>query len=165
MEYQLRKARFSRCREYRYTLERSWNSGKGTVLFIGLNPSTADHLRDDPTIRRCVRFARDWGFQKLIVVNLFAYRATYPEDLMQTPEPVGPKNDVWIRHSYRSAQLTVACWGNHGAYLDQGKHIRQQLPRLHYLKMNHSEQPAHPLYLKATATPQLWQKTSGRNGH
>ncbi|MGA1055939.1 MAG: DUF1643 domain-containing protein, partial [Pseudohongiellaceae bacterium] len=62
----MRKARFSRCREYRYTLERSWNSGKGTVLFIGLNPSTADHLRDDPRIRRCVRFARDGGFQILI---------------------------------------------------------------------------------------------------
>lgn len=165
MEYQLRKARFSRCREYRYTLERSWNSGKGTVLFIGLNPSTADHLRDDPTIRRCARFARDWGFQKLIVANLFAYRATYPEDLMQTLEPVGPKNDVWIRRSYRSAQLTVACWGNHGAYLDRSKHIRQQLPRLHYLKMNYSEQPAHPLYLRATATPQLWQQASGRNRH
>ncbi|MBG10156.1 MAG: hypothetical protein CMD92_03220 [Gammaproteobacteria bacterium] len=72
MEYQNKKARFSRCRKYRYTLERTWAIGTGTVLFIGLNPSTADHRDDDPTIRRCVQFAVDWGFNKLIATNIFA---------------------------------------------------------------------------------------------
>ena len=163
MEYQTQKARFSRCRKFRYTLERSWKTGNGTVLFIGLNPSTADHHGDDPTIRRCVRFARDWGFHKLIVANLFAYRATYPEDLLNAQEPVGSRNDIWIQSSYRSAQLTVACWGNHGSYIDRSTNIRKQLPRLHYLKMNHSGQPAHPLYLCATATPLLWQQAFGRS--
>ena len=157
MEYQTKKARFSLCKEYRYTLERSWSTGTGAVLFIGLNPSTADCRKDDPTIRRCVKFAVDWGFNKLIVTNIFAYRTTYPEDLKQKQEPVGSQNDVWIKRSYGAAQLAVACWGDHGSYLNRGTQIKEYFPRLYFLKMNRSEQPAHPLYLRATVTPQLWR--------
>ena len=62
MQYVSKNAQFSLCKRYRYSLERSWNGGEGRVLFIGLNPSTADHKKDDPTIRRCVGFAKSWGF-------------------------------------------------------------------------------------------------------
>ena len=76
-----RRANFSRCRQYRYALWRQWGASADFVLIVGLNPSTADHRRDDPTIRRCIGFARDWGYSGLCVANLFAYRATYPAQL------------------------------------------------------------------------------------
>lgn len=153
MQYVSQKARFSSCKRYRYRLEREWNEGRGTVLFIGLNPSTADHRRDDPTIRRCVRFARDWGYRRMQIVNLFAYRATYPEDLLTAADPVGSSNDRWISSSHKEADLTVACWGNHGMHLQRDRIIRKRLDRLHCLRMNRSQQPAHPLYLKASLRP------------
>jgi hypothetical protein len=158
VQYVSQKARFSRCKQYRYTLERSWDAGAGTVLFIGLNPSTADHRQDDPTIRRCVQFAHDWGFSRLIVTNLFAFRATYPEDLKQASDPVGRYNNKWIKQSYQQSQLRIACWGNHGEHLGQADALLRRLPDLHYLKMNRSQQPAHPLYLRATTRPQAWQR-------
>lgn len=153
MQYISQKARFSRCRRYRYSLERRWQSGTGRVLFIGLNPSTADHRRDDPTIRRCVGFARDWGYKELEVVNLFAFRATYPEDLKQFSEPVGPRNDEWLRRSHRRADLTIACWGNDGRFLDRAERVMAMLDDLHCLQINQSQQPAHPLYQPASRRP------------
>lgn len=153
MEYISQKARFSRCRRYRYSLHRRWHSGRGTVLFIGLNPSTADHRHDDPTIRRCVGFARDWGFAAVEVVNLFAYRATYPVDLKAALDPIGPENDRVIRQRHRAAGLTVACWGNDGEFLDRARVVRERLEDLHCLKMNSSDQPAHPLYQRASLQP------------
>ena len=85
-----RSANFSRCRRYRYALWRRWAPGDDYVLLVGLNPSTADHRRDDPTIRRCIGFARDWGYSGLCVANLFAFRATYPRDLFAADDPVAP---------------------------------------------------------------------------
>ncbi len=161
MQYISQKARFSRCRRYRYSLERRWKSGSGKVLFIGLNPSTADHHQDDPTIRRCVRFARDWGFAAMEVVNLFAYRATYPADLKAAADPVGPANDRWINRCHQQADLTVACWGNDGAFLDRASKIRQKLDDLHCLQMNRSAEPAHPLYMRAELRPRPLTATAG----
>lgn len=154
MQYVSQNASFSSCKRYRYRLEREWNEGRGTVLFIGLNPSTADHRKDDPTIRRCVRFARDWGYRRMQIVNLFAFRATYPEDLLAAVDPVGSNNDRWISRSHKEADLTVACWGNHGMHLQRDRIIRSRIDRLHCLQMNCSRQPAHPLYLKASLRPQ-----------
>jgi len=71
-------ASISRDGRYRYALRRVWDPRNPSVLFIGLNPSTADHQQDDPTIRRCIRFARDWGFGELIAANLFAFRTKSP---------------------------------------------------------------------------------------
>lgn len=153
MQYVSQNARFSSCKRYRYRLEREWEEGTGTVLFIGLNPSTADHRKDDPTIRRCVRFARDWGYRRMQIVNLFAYRATYTEDLLAADDPVGGNNDRWIARSHREADLTIACWGNHGMHLERDRIIRKKLGGLHCLRMNRSRQPAHPLYLKASLRP------------
>lgn len=84
-------AHFSRCRRYRYALWRQWQAAGPMLMLIGLNPSTADAERNDPTIRRCIGFAHDWGFGGVWVLNLFAWRATLPADLKAAADPVGPR--------------------------------------------------------------------------
>ncbi len=133
-----RRANFSRCRQYRYALWRQWGEGDDFMLLIGLNPSTADHRQDAPTIRRCIGFARDWGYSGLCVANLFAYRATYPQDLFATADPVGPKNDQWLRRLARQADLVVAAWGNHGRFNDRALQVAPQLPAMHCIRLNGS---------------------------
>ncbi|MEE4296203.1 MAG: DUF1643 domain-containing protein [Wenzhouxiangella sp.] len=151
-------ANFSRCRRYRYTLWRRWSDEGPQVMIIGLNPSTADAKHDDPTIRRCTRFARDWGGGGLVVVNLFAYRATYPSDLKAEPEPIGPRNDAWIRRMADQSQIVVAAWGNHGTWLDRADRVRRMLKeRLSCLRLTAAGQPAHPLYLPARLFPKPWR--------
>jgi hypothetical protein len=160
LQYTSQNARLSRCHSYRYSLWRSWNRGSGTVVFIGLNPSTADHAQDDPTIRRCVRFAKDWGYESMTIVNLFAYRATIPEDMKTAQDPVGPRNDYWLKKTVKSADLAVACWGNHGSFLARDKTILRSFANLHCIGQNKSLQPAHPLYLKADLKPVLLQQAN-----
>ena len=82
-----RSAELSPCNQYRYLLSRTLQQGTGTCTFVMLNPSTADGLKDDPTIRRCLGFASDWGFRHMQVVNLFAWRATYPKDMLKQLDP------------------------------------------------------------------------------
>ena len=89
-------AHFSTCRRYRYRLWRIWDENKPFVLFICLNPSTADENEDDPTIRRCVRFARDWDYGGMVMVNLFAFRATDPSELYNADEQIGQNNSKEI---------------------------------------------------------------------
>ena len=103
-------ATFSSCQRYRYTLWRRWSKGE-TVQFIGLNPSTADATLDYPTIRRCIGFAKTWGFGSLIMTNLFAWRATQPKDMLSALDPVGPDNDDALKVVYVHTVLTVAAWG------------------------------------------------------
>ncbi|MFT4863101.1 MAG: hypothetical protein ACI95C_002325 [Pseudohongiellaceae bacterium] len=153
MQYTSQKARISRCCRYRYSLERSWGSGQGTVVFIGLNPSTADHKQDDPTIRRCVGFARAWGFESMAIVNLFAYRATLPQDLKTASDPVGPRNNYWLKKLIDSADLAIACWGNHGSFRARNETVLKRFSGLYCIVQNNSLHPAHPLYLKANLTP------------
>jgi hypothetical protein len=107
---------------YRYTLEREWMTGEGTCLFVMLNPSTADATEDDPTIRRCVKFAQRWGYQRLAVGNLYAFRATDPDDLWKPDGPVGEypccaggdrhnRNDHHIEELAAEADRVVVAWG------------------------------------------------------
>ena len=127
------------------------------MMLIGLNPSTADARQDDPTIRRCIGFARDWNYGGLVVTNLFAFRATYPTDLKAAVDPIGPRNDVWIRRMARQVDMIVAAWGNDGAWLDRSVSLRRMLPgRLRCLRLNASGEPAHPLYLPAGLVPREW---------
>ena len=95
---------------YRYTLERTWDGGLPCIGWIMLNPSTADATQDDPTIRRCIRFSQSWGYGSLIVVNLFAHRATSPKDLFQAESPVGPNNDRYIRYTWALCGSLIAAW-------------------------------------------------------
>jgi len=148
-----RGAIFSPCRAYRYVLWRIWDSARPWVLFIGLNPSTADEAQDDPTIRRCMGFAKRWGFGGIKVANLFAYRAVCPSKLKQVQDPVGPDNDRWISKLASSAGMVVAAWGNGGTFFSRGEQILSRLQGVHCLALTRAGQPAHPLYLKANLQP------------
>jgi hypothetical protein len=150
---------FSRDERYRYGLWRNWNPSLGKVLFIGLNPSTADHQQNDPTIRRCIAFAQHWDYGGMLVGNLFAYRATRPVDLRKASKPVGPDNEQWLLKMAAAAKLIIACWGNDGSYLSQDQSIQKLLPKLHCLKLNATGAPAHPLYLRKTLKPVPYNPT------
>lgn len=146
-----RSAVLSRDGRYRYALRRVWDENARTVLFVGLNPSTADHLVDDPTIRRCMAFAHGWGFGQLLVANLFAFRTSSPTRLRAARDPIGADNDRWIGRLTRDAHLTVVAWGNHGGFLDRDADVLQLLGAPHCLTVNKSGQPKHPLYVQASA--------------
>jgi hypothetical protein len=122
-------------------------------MIIGLNPSTADEKEDDPTIRRCIQFARSWSYGGLCMANLFAFRAAKPADMFAASDPIGPGNDDWLIKLSKSAGVVVAAWGNGGLYLGRAKEVTQFIPDLHCLKMNRTGEPAHPLYLKAALRP------------
>ena len=143
-----KNATFSDCRKYRYALSRTWNGKKKTILFIGLNPSTADEKIDDPTIRRCINYAQNWGYGSLLMVNLFAYRATMPSELKNVKNPIGNDNDLHIIELSKKADIAVAAWGNEGTLLNRDKEVKKILPNLMCLKINKSGQPSHPLYQK-----------------
>lgn len=144
---------FSACRLYRYALWRTWDDALPMVLFIGLNPSTADVEHNDPTARRCIGFAQRWGYGGVYMTNLFAYKATQPAQLKAAAEPIGPKTDTWLMRLYHSTDVAIAAWGNHGNFRGRDRIVRQMLPRLHYLRLTQQGQPAHPLYLKADLQP------------
>jgi hypothetical protein len=147
----LGSAVFSKCGRYRYVLRRTWNESGPTVLIIGLNPSTADAECDDPTIRRCIGFARDWGYGSLLVGNLFAYRATHPRVLKSVADPIGPRNDSWLRNLVRQADFVVAAWGIHGSLHSRDMQVLAAVSDVHCLGVTKAGYPRHPLYLSATS--------------
>ncbi|HCG6550620.1 TPA: DUF1643 domain-containing protein [Vibrio parahaemolyticus] len=149
-------AKLSDCRTYRYELWRTWDDSKPYAMFIGLNPSTADETEDDPTIRRCINFAKSWGYGGLCMANLFAYRATQPEDMKRTSDPIGNQNDETLILLAQNAGVIVGAWGNDGVFLNRSEDVRALIPDLSVLKVNKSGEPAHPLYLKSTLTPIKW---------
>ena len=112
---------FSPFREYRYTLYREWAPGDKVVQFIGLNPSTADEVKNDPTVTRCINYAKAWGYTGMYMTNIFAFRATDPAVMKAHPEPVGEENDHYLSMIARESEIVVAAWGTHGAYLNRGK--------------------------------------------
>ena len=144
---------FSDCRKYRYALWRMWIEHKPIAMIIGLNPSTAGHTRNDPTITRCISFARSWGYGGVCVTNLFGFRATSPTQLKAHHDPIGKENDAWVHEMAKGAAITVAAWGNHGKFLNRSLEILPSLDQLHCIKMNKSGEPAHPLYLKSELKP------------
>lgn len=150
-------ATFSPCRTYRYDLWRTWLGGEGYAMFVGLNPSTADETHDDPTIRRCIAFAKAWGYAGMCMTNLFAFRATQPKDMMRSADPVGPQNDLVLMDRASRAGVIVAAWGADGDYKNRAWWVRTMLPKLHYLRLTKGGQPGHPLYLPKTLTPVEWQ--------
>ncbi len=151
-----RSARFDRSRSYRYRLGRSWDPAGGRAAFVLLNPSAADETQDDPTLRRCLGFARHWGFGVLEVVNLFAWRSAHPRDLRRVADPVGPRNDRHIRETVQAADFVLAGWGNAGTL--QGRAaavdaVLATLPAVHCLGVTKAGQPRHPLYVPAARRP------------
>lgn len=154
-----RGALLSPCGWYRYALWRIWNKQLPTLGFILLNPSTADAVIDDPTIARCCERARLLGFGGIYVVNLFAVRATNPEDIYTAPNPVGPDNDRWIRYYMTMCHKVVCGWGKHGSYCGRAKEVlalfadlQKHFELLYALNINADGTPTHPLYLSYQAT-------------
>jgi hypothetical protein len=153
-----RSAHLSACRTYRYALWRRWGTGP-YAMFIGLNPSTADETNDDPTIRRCIAFARSWGFDALCMTNLFAYRATDPADMKKAGgAAIGWENDHTLTTLARGAGVVVAAWGAHGTHKRRDQSVRLLVPDLHYLRLTKDGHPGHPLYLPATLRPVKWER-------
>lgn len=145
---------------YRYELIRRWGDDP-MVEFIMLNPSTADGTEDDPTIRRCIGFAKAWGYGALLVRNLYAFRATDPAQLAGVEDPVGPLNRSYLANNI--AHLTIMAFGAHPAavgwwngypYSWQPKAIKR--PALWCLGVTSSGAPKHPLYLRKDTTPVPW---------
>jgi hypothetical protein len=154
-------ASLSDCGTYRYDLRRRWDIEKPACLFVMLNPSTANATADDPTIRRCVGFAAGWGYGELIVVNLFALRATDPGELRKHRSPIGPANDAAIAAQARRAVLLVAGWGVQGALHDRGVAVRRKFAEwdipLHHLGLTREGHPRHPLRLRRGLEPVPWE--------
>lgn len=153
--YMLRTAIISECGTYRYTLSRCWDPPKPSCAFVMLNPSTADATQDDPTIRRCIGFAKAWGYGGVDVLNLFALRATDPSALRSHPDPIGPDNDEYLR-SLRG-RFVVAAWGVHGALNGRGEAVRKMLgDRLAVLGLTKDGHPRHPLFVRGDTPPMTW---------
>lgn len=148
---------------YRYRLTRAWDERTERVTFVMLNPSTADASTDDPTIRRCIGFARSWGYGGLDVVNLYALRSTNPAALWTADDPVGPENNATLTRALLRAPLIVAAWGANakpdrvGMFWSLAKACEATV---HALRVTQSGAPGHPLYIPATATPQPYAEAS-----
>lgn len=153
-----RTAEFSPCMRYRYKLGRTWGPG-ARVAFCMLNPSTADATIDDPTIRRCMGFARAWGFDGVDIVNIFAWRSTDPAALREVSDPIGPGNDEAIVDVARRATFVVCAWGIYGYMGLRGSVVREKLLAgvdVRHLGLTKDGFPKHPLYLAGATRPERW---------
>jgi hypothetical protein len=164
----------SDCGRYRYRLSREWGAGPH-ALFIMLNPSTADACADDPTIRRCMGFARSWGCGGIEVVNLFAFRATIPEDMIAADDPVGPDNMSHVQKAVEQVTTgilsewlrgpVVCAWGAQGRHMGQDETVLGWIEAAGVvpmaLKTTKNGSPSHPLYLPGTLVPAPLEKLRG----
>lgn len=139
---------------YRYTLWREWHPHLPRLVFVLLNPSTADGSTDDPTLCRCVGFARDWGYGSVELVNLFAYRSVDPATLRRVADPVGPLNDAYIQQAASRAEQIVLAWGALGGLNGRAQEVTRLLNRqLFCLGYTTEGLPRHPLYLRRDTRP------------
>lgn len=150
----IRDARFSHCGAFRYTLSRVWDRALPPLLFVMLNPSTADAQTDDPTIRRCIGFARRLGFGAAHVVNVFAYRATDPRELARVGWPQGDRNEFEVLCSaaevVKRDGAIVAAWGAHARGRPETDRMYRTLAAVapvYALRLLRDGTPAHPLML------------------
>ncbi len=137
-------------KRYRYTLQRNLVlGGRGRLVWIMLNPSTADDELDDPTIRRCMKFGALWGYADMVVGNLFAFRATDPRQLSEAVDPVGSLNDEYLREITSGVDRIVCAWGNGGALNNRAGDVRVMLwdRELWGFGQTKQDQPRHPLYV------------------
>jgi hypothetical protein len=140
---------FDATRHYRYTLWREWDGTRSRVAIVMLNPSVADEMQNDPTIRRCIAFARSWGYGSVEIVNLFAYRTPYPKKLSNATEPIGIDNDKYLLQASNRSSRLVFAWGNWGYLRNRAWQVHNLLAGLegYCLGLTLTGQPRHPLYL------------------
>lgn len=152
-----RGAVFSDDREYRYRLWRTWNVDLPTAVFIMLNPSTADETEDDQTLRRCIDYAKRWGYGRLEVGNLFARTAKDPSELWSKLDPVGPENDEHLEEILDGNVLPVAAWGAYGDKRGRADEVARRFDVEWFcLGTTHSGQPVHPLRQPSDAELRRW---------
>jgi hypothetical protein len=149
---------------YRYRLSRTWDEKKRHAMFVMMNPSTADPLVDDPTVAKCGRFARTWGYGGIYVGNTFAYRATDKKHLRTVADPIGPDNDEHLVAMAKSALIVVFDYGQpgHRTLAPREIAVAQLLMSKagvapHVLKLSKGGIPTHPLYLLESLEPVVWQ--------
>lgn len=153
-----RTAAYSEDDVYRYMLEILWgDDATHRMAVIGLNPSTATHLEDDPTLRRVKAFAKTWGYSGVLMLNAFALRSTDPKALFTQPDPIGPENDIETLGS-NVLPLTLAAWGGNiqsrkWAHYYRGHDIARGIPSLQCFRITDKGHPAHPLYLPGDLRP------------
>lgn len=150
------RTQFSLDRVYRYTLWRCWgdvDAGAPYMAVIGLNPSTADEQNDDPTIRRCISFAKREGMGALCMLNLFAFRATDPKVMKAAETPIGELNNAFIYARCKTAKIVLAAWGTHGIFQNRASSVMEILARedtkISCLGRTAEGYPRHPLYVRA----------------
>jgi hypothetical protein len=147
-----RDAVISDCGRYRYRLRHTWNDERPPMVWVLLNPSTADADEDDPTVRRCVGFAKAHQFGGVTLVNLFAYRATNPKKLKTIADPIGPENDRHILRvcGERSVSKVIGAWGA-ARFADPRARQVEAMIRMHQpiwcFGKTVGGQPRHPLYV------------------
>ena len=151
------------CKEYRYRLRRVWDEALPSVLFIMMNPSTAEPRFDDPTVAKCRRYALAWGYGALYVGNTFAYRATDQKRLLEVDDPVGPDNDRHLCGMAREADLVVFAYGKpHKTLRARGPLVAKRIlaaadRRAHILRLCADGTPSHPLYLPGHLEAVPWE--------
>lgn len=145
-------AHFSACGKYRFALWRIWDETRPMIMFIGLNPSTANGSTDDPTIRRVVRFAKDWGAGGVYMMNLFTLVTPNPKDLLAHPDPAFG-NDGWLDKISDLCNGVIFAWGNFKEAKSKAEEVIAKFPDAYCLKKNKNGTPIHPLYVKADIVP------------
>src|SRR5258708_8842927 len=148
---------FSAERAYRYVLRGQCSDAVAEtprrIAWIGLNPSTADEVTLDQTLATVCRYSKKWGFSEVIMLNLFAFRATDPRNLKRAEDPIGPDNDRHLLTEVSAAERVIACWGDHGRVSGRDREgsdlLRADAVALECLQTNNSGTPRHPLHLKA----------------
>lgn len=157
---------FNATRTHRYSLMRAWDDTGASILWVMLNPSTADENKLDPTLRRCRNFSREWGYGSFYVANIYAFRATNPAELFKAENPIGENNDEWIRRLAARCQTVVAGWGSHPMVKnsDRAKRVLEMLAKfrsIYCLGTTQDGFPRHPLYVPMTQELELL-KEKGR---
>lgn len=161
-----KSAIISSCGKYRYALSRVWDTEKSLVLWVMLNPSTADAELDDPTIRRCIQFSKDWGFGGMLVGNLYAFRSTDKRVLYKVKDPVGPENLATVAFLQTLSTKTIAAFGNdkgpgsrlYWKLIEQAgfNSINTGGPQILCVGHNKDQSPKHPLYVEKKASLTFW---------
>ncbi len=146
--------------DYRYSLTRVWDASLPTITFVLLNPSTADAVDLDPTLRRCVGFSKRDGFGSMVILNLYAYRTPSPAVMLAAPDPVGPDNDRVLANA---TGTVVAGWGTNASPA-RVAHVRMLLPPLKALKITKDGHPQHPLYVKGDSPLVDWPSHGAVDG-
>jgi hypothetical protein len=143
----------SDCGKYRYLLRRTWDHSKPRALLIMLNPSTADAKLDDPTIRSCVRLISGLHYGSMEVVNIFGWRATYPDELPKQADPIGPMNERIVDAAIRRCDVVICAWGANAMAARKSQYLCARIqsvkPGIYCFGTTKSGAPKHPLYVKS----------------